>query len=117
MRTHHLNRSPYASVILATLLISPPVPAQGIDYVRTHYTKYEYRIPMRDGVRLFTAVYVPKDSSQAYPLLLIRTQSGLQPYGVDQFPRDLGPSPLFGKAGYIFVSQDVRGRWMSEGTF
>lgn len=72
---------------------------------------------MRDGVRLFTAVYSPKDTSQKYPILMIRTQSGIRPYGADQFPADLGPSPLFGKEGYIFVYQDIRGRWMSEGTF
>lgn len=100
------------------LLFSPhPAPAQGNEYVKSHYDKFEYRIPMRDGVHLFTAVYVPKDSSQKYPLLMIRTQSGVRPYGVDQYPNDLGPSPLFGKAGYIFVQQDIRGRWMSEGTF
>ena len=94
--------------------------AQGIEYVKTHYTKHEYQIPMRDGARLFTAVYVPKDTTQTFPLLIIRTQSGLRPYGADQYPNTLaGPSPLphFVKEGYIFVVQDVRGRWMSEGTF
>src|SRR5215211_6396195 len=94
-----------------------PGPLTGVDLVRATYTKYEYQVPMRDGTRLFTAVYVPKDTSQKYPLLMIRTQSGVRPYGVDQYPNDLGPSPLFGKAGYIFVYQDIRGRWMSQGTF
>ena len=87
------------------------------DYVKAHYTKYEYRIPMRDGVHLFTAVYVPKDSSQSYPFLMSRTPYSVAPYGVDQYPRRLGPSDEFEKAGYIFVYQDVRGRYMSEGTF
>lgn len=91
--------------------------AQGVEYVKEHYTKYEYRIPMRDGKRLFTAVYVPKDQSKQYPILLLRTPYSVKPYGADQYPSDLGPSPLFGKAGYIFASQDVRGRWMSEGDF
>jgi uncharacterized protein len=91
--------------------------AQGVDYLRQHYTKHEYQIPMRDGVRLFTAIYTPKDETQKYPMLLIRTQSGLEPYGNDQFPRSIGPSSLFAKEGYIFVNQDVRGRWMSEGTW
>jgi hypothetical protein len=90
---------------------------QGLEYVKAHYTKYEYRIPMRDGKRLFTAVYAPKDESQRYPVLLTRTPYSVQPYGVDQYRGDLGPSPLFGKAGYIFAYQDVRGRWMSEGEF
>lgn len=91
--------------------------AQGLQYVKAHYTKYEYRIPMRDGKRLFTAVYVPKDDSQTYPILMKRTPYSVRPYGVDQYPENLGPSPLFGKEGYIFVYQDVRGRWMSEGQF
>ena len=85
--------------------------------VKEHYTKYEYRIPMRDGVHLFTSVYVPKDTSQAYPFLIDRTPYSVGPYGVDQFRSQLGPSPDFDKAGYIFVFQDVRGRYMSEGQF
>jgi uncharacterized protein len=85
--------------------------------VKEHYTKYEYRIPMRDGVHLFTAVYVPKDSSQAYPFLILRTPYSVSPYGVDQYRKGLGPSPEFEKSGYIFVFQDVRGRYMSEGNF
>ena len=91
--------------------------AQGVEYVKANYTKYEYRIPMRDGARLFTAVYVPKDRSQTYPILLSRTPYGVQPYGEDAYRTDIGPSPLFGSEGYIVVYQDVRGRWMSEGEF
>jgi uncharacterized protein len=92
------------------------------DFVRSHYTKYEFRIPMRDGVHLFTAVYVPKTSAFAddpgpYPFLMERTPYSVGPYGEDQYPPSLGPSDDFEKAGYIFVYQDVRGRWMSEGTF
>ena len=52
---------------VAAAFMTDRLPAQGLDYVKAHYTKYEYRIPMRDGVRLFTAVYVPKDTSQTYP--------------------------------------------------
>ena len=90
------------------------------EYVRAHYTKYEYRIPMRDGVRLFTAVYVPKDSAfpadpGPYPFLMDRTPYSVAPYGEDRYPARLGPSDEFEKSGYIFVYQDVRGRWMSEG--
>src|SRR5580692_11273008 len=85
--------------------------------VKEHYTKYEYRIAMRDGVHLFTSVYVPKDSSRPYPFLIDRTPYSVGPYGVDQFRTQLGPSPDFDKAGYIFVFQDVRGRYMSEGQF
>jgi uncharacterized protein len=85
--------------------------------VKEHYTKYEYRIPMRDGVGLFTSVYVPKDSSRAYPFLIDRTPYSVGPYGVDHYRDQLGPSREFDQAGYIFVFQDVRGRYMSEGKF
>ncbi|WP_306396090.1 CocE/NonD family hydrolase [Telluria beijingensis] len=91
---------------------------------REAYTKYEYRIPMRDGTRLFTAVYVPKDASKSYPFLMQRTPysagvraDGELRYGVDWMPESLGPSREFEDAGYIFVVQDVRGRHMSEGVW
>jgi hypothetical protein len=90
--------------------------------LRARYTKYEYRIPMRDGTRLFTVVYVPKDSSKPYPFLINRTPysvgvhaDGELHYGEDWFPQQIGPSKEFEDAGYIFVKQDVRGRYMSEG--
>jgi putative CocE/NonD family hydrolase len=105
---------------LATLLLAfTPLPclAQGLAAVKAGYTKYEYRIPMRDGKRLFTAVYVPKDDSKKYPILMTRTPYSVQPYGTSAYREDLGPSPLFAREGYIFVYQDVRGRWMSEGDF
>jgi uncharacterized protein len=92
-------------------------PAEPEFNLREHYTKYEYQIPMRDGKRLFTAVYVPKDASKTYPFLLQRTPYSAAPYGVNEYPRRIGPAPEFAKAGYIFVNQDVRGRYMSEGTF
>src|SRR5215475_969547 len=87
------------------------------DYVKAHYTKYEYRIPMRDGVHLFTSVYVPKDTSQSYPFMIDRTPYSVSPYSEDQYKKTLGPSDEFEKAGYIFVYQDVRGRYLSEGKF
>ena len=87
------------------------------EYIRANYTKYEYQIPMRDGVKLFTAVYVPKDDAQTYPMMLIRTPYSVAPYGADKYPHALRPSAQFVKSGYIFVYQDVRGRWMSEGEF
>jgi uncharacterized protein len=94
-----------------------PSQPQGVDAVRARYTKYEYRVPMRDGARLFTAVYVPKDASQRYPFLLTRTPYSVSPYGVDNYPRSLGPSESFEREGFIFVYQDARGRYMSEGEF
>src|SRR6266850_1550657 len=87
--------------------------------IRAHYTKYEFRIPMRDGARLFTAVYVPKDASilSTYPFLIDRTPYSVAPYGTDNYPKRLGPAASFLADGFIFVYQDVRGRFQSDGTF
>jgi hypothetical protein len=114
--------------VLATVVAaSLPLPAQQMqapadEFVKAHYTKYEIRIPMRDGKRLFTAIYVPKSSAfpqdhGPYPFLMDRTPYSVGPYGEDNYPARLGPSDEFEKAGYIFVYQDVRGRYMSEGNF
>ena len=118
-----MPRADLAAWLWAALMLLSPLcdtHAQGVDYIRAHYGKRECQVPMRDGVRLFTTVFAPKDTSQTYPLLVVRTQSGARPYGPDEYPGALiGPSPLphFVREGYIFVVQDVRGRWMSEGTF
>lgn len=88
-----------------------------LEYTRAHYTKYDYRIPMRDGVKLFTTVYVPKDTSLTYPLLMQRTPYSVYPYGIDNYRPVLGPSEVFEKEGFIFIFQDVRGRFLSEGEF
>lgn len=87
------------------------------DYIKENYTKKESRITMRDGVKLFTSVYVPKDATQSYPILLQRTPYSVAPYGENNYRKRLGPNNLFGKEKYIFVYQDVRGRHMSEGQF
>jgi len=86
-------------------------------YVKENYTKYEYQVPMRDGKKLFTSVYVPKDQSKKYPFMMDRTCYSVAPYGPDKYKPSLGPSSLFLHDGYIFVYQDVRGRWMSEGIY
>jgi putative CocE/NonD family hydrolase len=118
------RRLPFAFLAVLALVFpvlraqQPATDAPREDYVRAHYTKYEFRIPMRDGKRLFTAVYVPKEPAGGpYPFLLNRTPYSVEPYGEDQYPRHLGPSDEFEKSGYIFVYQDVRGRWMSEGEY
>ncbi len=87
------------------------------DYIKANYTKYEYLAPMRDGVKLFVAVYAPKDSSQRYPIMMLRTPYTVAPYGIDNYRRTLGPSEFFVHEGYIFADCDVRGRGKSEGTF
>ncbi|MEM6298856.1 MAG: CocE/NonD family hydrolase [Bacteroidota bacterium] len=86
-------------------------------YIATHYTKSEYEVKMRDGIKLFTTVYEPKDQSKTYPVLMKRTCYSVRPYGEDNLPTKLGPSSYLLRSGYIFVYQDVRGRWMSEGDF
>ena len=88
-------------------------------FVREHYTKRQYQIPMRDGAHLFTIVYVPNDASPTnrYPIVMQRTPFGVAPYGPDVDARTLGPDRFMMREQYIFVYQDVRGRYMSEGTF
>ncbi|KQN78612.1 X-Pro dipeptidyl-peptidase [Duganella sp. Leaf61] len=125
-----MNHRLHTLALAIALLGSIVTPARAADEpaastvarVREQYTKYEYRIPMRDGTRLFTTVYVPKDASRRYPFLMERTpySAGVHAddelhYGVDFYPARLGPSPEFQRSGYIFVQQDVRGRYMSEG--
>lgn len=85
--------------------------------VVSSYDKREVLIPMRDGRKLFTAVYTPRDASRPYPILLQRTPYGVAPYGADAYPRHLGPSEELARDGFIFVYQDVRGSRMSEGEF
>lgn len=88
-------------------------------YVRSHYTKIERLIPMRDGTKLFTAIYIPKDlsASKKYPFLINRTPYTVRPYGENEYKTSLGGYPAVMRDGFIFVYQDVRGRWMSEGNF
>lgn len=115
------RRMPHFVLCMVVLLFAGVVaqdkPSAPEFEVKAHYTKYEYRLPMRDGVHLFTSIYVPKDTSRAYPFLIDRTPYSVAPYGVDLYRKNLGPSKEFDEAGYIFVFQDVRGRYMSEGTF
>lgn len=86
--------------------------------VKAAYTKHEFMIPMRDGVKLFTAVYTPKDTSGPYPIMMSRTPYSVAPYGIENYRANLGPSSeKFQKEKFIFVYQDVRGRNKSEGTF
>ena len=94
-----------------------PLTAQAFD-VKSGYVKYEYQIPMRDGVKLFTAVYVPRDTTLAWPILLNRTPYSVRPYGTENYPSRLGPGLTWAKEQpYIYASQDVRGRYRSEGHF
>src|SRR6267142_109134 len=93
--------------------------SQDSAWVKDNYIKKEMYIPMRDGVKLFTAVYIPKDSSEKHPILMTRTPYSCAPYGENNFSRNLWGSHLryYMRENYIIVRQDVRGRWMSEGEF
>ena len=88
-------------------------------FIRQSYTKHEYRIPMRDGVHLFTIVYVPNDAAAGarYPMVMQRTCYSVAPYGATAYATSLGPDRFMLREKYIFVYQDVRGRYMSEGEF
>src|SRR5258708_39399040 len=83
-------------------------------WLAEHYTKYEHRIAMRDGVHLFTRVYVPKDDSQRWPILLTRTPYALKPYGDDNYGDPSGSFATLAKDQFVIVTQDVRGRYGSE---
>ena len=87
-------------------------------YTRQHYVKSEVDIPMRDGVKLHTVLYAPRDADQVrYPFMLTRTPYSAGPYGPGKFRIRVAPNGFMLREGYIFVLQDVRGRYLSEGTF
>ncbi|TNE58970.1 MAG: CocE/NonD family hydrolase [Bacteroidetes bacterium] len=86
------------------------------EYIKANYTKREVMVPMRDGVRLFTSIYTPKDRSRKYPVLMRRTPYSCSPYGTDAYVRSFQNMHL-ARSGYIFVFQDVRGKYMSEGEY
>jgi len=113
-------------VALIALLAACPLAAQrpaqnpaAAEAVKAKYQKLEVRIPMRDGVKLFTSIYIPRETAIDYPILMSRTPYGVAPYGPDAYRTSLGPSgnPKFAESGFIFVYQDARGRYNSEGEF
>lgn len=105
--------------LFAFLLILTQLNGQEVNeaYIKAHYDKVEEYIPMRDGTKLFTSIYIPKNQSKKYPILLNRTPYTVAPYGKDKYKSSLGNFKQMAKFDYIFVYQDVRGRWMSEGTY
>ncbi|MDB5203829.1 MAG: CocE/NonD family hydrolase [Ferruginibacter sp.] len=83
-----------------------------------NYTKIERYIPMRDGVKLFTSFYIPKSTAEKHPFLLTRTPYSCAPYGEDKFSSVWSTYRMaYLRENYIIVTQDVRGRYMSEGVF
>ncbi|QXP78910.1 MULTISPECIES: CocE/NonD family hydrolase [Winogradskyella] len=86
-------------------------------FAKDNYTKKEVMITMRDGIKLHTTIYSPKDTSKTYPMLMMRTPYSCKPYGEDQFKSKIGPNKYLMEEGNIMVYQDVRGRWNSEGVY
>lgn len=111
--TKIIEEKPYTPTVSAT----PTEEMEAISYPEQYYNKSEHYIKMRDGVELYTAVYTPKDASKKYPIVIKRTPYSCRPYGEDAYPTKLGPSKYMMEDGYIFVYQDVRGRWMSDGEY
>jgi hypothetical protein len=115
------RRVAVAVVMIAVFLTPRAAPAQeahpvyNADWVEARYEKSEHRIPMRDGVTLHTTVYAPR-APGPHPFLMMRTTYSCRPYGEDRYTGRLASQWLM-REGYIFVCQDVRGRWMSEGRF
>ena len=109
----------FALVVLDALAAAPRADekAELAAWIKESFAKTEHRVPMRDGVRLHTVIYAPKERSEPLPILLRRTPYSCRPYGPDAFPESLGPSDAFVRAGFVFVQQDVRGAWNSEGEF
>lgn len=107
-------KSPLPILLLA---LFAPIRAQETFDVRAHYDKTEVMIPMRDGAKLFTIIYSPKNKAQRCPILLTRTAYGIPPYGPEQYRTVIGPNNDFAREGYIVVYQDVRGKFKSEGEF
>lgn len=102
----------------AILLQAQSAPAEGsAEWIRERLDKKEAYITMRDGVRLFTSIYTPKDTTQSYPVLITRTPYNIEGGGPEGINRHLFQRTNLIKEGYIFVFQDVRGKYMSEGTF
>ncbi len=105
-------------LLLLLSTISCAIKAQNNDgnsFVRDNYIKIDTTIAMRDGIRLYTVIYLPKDGNQKYPFLIERTPYSVSPYGEKNYPDKIGPNEALMHEKYIFVYQDVRGRYMSEG--
>lgn len=118
MKTQINRPSAYMIIIGITVLLATGVLSVQEKFdIKANYDKAEYMIPMRDGVELYTQVYTPKDKSQKYPILLFRTPYSVGYYKPDSFRLYLGPNLDYAREGFIFVYQDVRGKFKSEGNF
>jgi len=114
-----MRKSPLFILALLAAVATHAQYAQDSAWVKENYYKIERSIPMRDGVKLFTAIYVPKDTTEKHPILITRSPYSCAPYGEGNFTRRLWNAHwrYYARENYIIVVQDVRGRWMSEGEF
>lgn len=103
-------------IVLLFWLFTSCISSQNASFITKNYDKEEYKIPMRDGVKLFTAVYSPKDKSRKYPIILVRTPYSIAPYGGNKYKKRFVSKNL-DTSKFIFVFQDVRGKFMSDGEF
>jgi putative CocE/NonD family hydrolase len=104
-------------VAVASIPLAARQQAPAAADVKALYTKSEHMVPMRDGVKLFTIVYAPRNQAERYPFMIHRTPYSSPPYGPEAYRNSLGPSADFIREGFIFVYQDVRGKFRSEGEF
>lgn len=125
LRSHVSLLTAFFAGLVLTAAFAPPAlaqphrePSPRSEYIRAHYSKFEARIPMRDGAKLFTTIYLPNDlDGGPWPFLMMRTPYSAGPYGADRYRWALGPNETFEKSGFIFVFQDVRGKYLSEGEY
>jgi len=118
MKTQKNRPSRYMILIATTVLLAASVLSVQEKFdIKANYDKAEYMIPMRDVVKLYTQVYTPKDKGQKYPILLFRTPYSVGYYKPNSFRLYLGPNFDYAREGFIFVYQDVRGKFKSEGNF
>src|ERR1700712_3399838 len=118
----HNTKTMRSTVLLVLLFCSAYGLAQGTAqdsaWIKDNYYKKEFRIAMRDGVKLFTTAYIPRDTTEAHPVLMTRTPYSCAPYGQDAWRNNwTGYQRYYFRENYIIVDQDVRGAWMSEGEF
>ncbi len=114
-----LIRGIFIFLFLGQVLIADAQENIDSAWVKNNYHKWERNIRMRDGIELFTAIYIPNDTKEKHPILIERTPYSCRPYGDTNFCSDLWKTyrRLYLKEKYILVTQDVRGKWMSEGKF
>src|SRR5215212_3520108 len=104
----------YKKILFFACIISFTAKSQtsnDADFVKENYTKIDTVIKMRDGIKLYTVIYIPKDETQKYPFLMERTPYSCAPYGADNYSSTIGPDRNLEREKYIFVYQDVRGRY------